>query len=90
MKFTNPAGSALPQRLPAIVGQPGHRFGRRLVGAQAKGVETTSVQKVELIPQHVANGTKDRQGRHLDRLYFGRLPLSEYAARKLGVAELVK
>lgn len=65
----------------------------RYRGADIAPVQDTkwgALMAVQGYEQHVANGTKDRQGRHLDRLYFGRLPLSEYAARKLGVAELVK
>lgn len=58
----------------------------RYHGADIAPIQDTkfgALMAVQGYEQHVSNGTKDRQGRHLDRLFFGKLPLSEFAARKL-------
>ena len=58
----------------------------RYNGADIAPIQHTkfgALMAIQGYEQHVAGGTKDKEARHLDRLYFGKQPLSEYAAKVL-------
>jgi len=58
----------------------------RYNGADIAPIQHTkfgALMAIQGYEQHVAGGTKDKEARHLDRLFFGKQPLSEYAANIL-------